>query len=283
LTRWTRSVILLTTMGVNNITERLTHIGFSGYEAKAYAALLSKNPITAYELAKTAGIPTSKIYEVLSRLSQKRVVSTLGEDGARKYVPLDPDEFIAEFRSGMEANLKALGEDLHQLTHETAVSYIWNILDHGYLMEKAHRTILDAKKDLLVSIWKEELALLDAFFEAAEGKGVRIAMVHFGVPSVRIGQVYPHPIEETLYKEKGGRGLVIVADSEIALMADLHEGDKVEGAWSTNKGFVTLAEDYIKHDIYIMKVVRRFNRELIDKFGARYEHMRDVFEDKERT
>jgi hypothetical protein len=150
-------------------------------------------------------------------------------------------------------------------------------------LEKAHRTILDAKKDLLVSIWKEELALLEAFFKTAREKGVRIAMVHFGVPSVRIGQVYPHPIEETLYKEKGGRGLVIVADSEIALMADVHADDKVEGAWSTNKGFVVLAEDYIKHDIYIMKVVKRFNRELVEKFGARYEHMRDVFEDKERT
>jgi sugar-specific transcriptional regulator TrmB len=270
-------------MVVNTIPERLASIGFSGYEARAYAALLSKNPVTAYELAKTSGIPTSKIYEVLSRLTGRKVVSALGEDGAKKYIPLDPDEFIAEFRSGMEANLEALKEDLHQISGGAAVSYIWNILDHGYLMEKAHRTILDAKKDLLVSIWKEELSLLEAFFRAAEGKGVRIAMIHFGPPSVKIGQVYPHPIEETLYKEKGGRGLVIVADSEIALMGNVHEGNKVEGAWSTNKGFVTLAEDYIKHDIYIMKVVRRFNRELIEKFGGRYEHMRNVFEDKERT
>lgn len=270
-------------MVVNTIIERLAHIGFSKYEAKAYACLLAKNPVSAYELAKASGIPTSKIYEVLSRLSEKKAVSALGDDGTKKYIPMEPDEFVAGFRNGMEMSLKALKEDLSQLSNKAAVSYIWNILNHEYLMEKAHRTILDAKKTLLLSIWKEELASLDAFLKAAEAKGVRIAMVHFGMPAVMIGQVYPHPIEETLYKEKGGRGLVIVADSEIALMATIYKDDRVEGAWSTNRGFVTLAEDYIKHDVYIMKVVKRFNRELIDKFGPRYEKMRDVFDDEERT
>ncbi len=268
-------------MVVNSISERLAQLGFSDYEARAYIALLSKNPVSAYEIAKASGIPTSKIYEVLSRLSEKKVVSVLGENGTKKYMPVDPDEFIAGFRSGMEANLKALQDDLSGLSKETTVSYIWNILDQEYLMEKAHRTILDSRKTLLVSIWKEELNSLEAFFTRAASKRVRIAMVHFGMPAVRIGQVYPHPIEETLYTEKGGRGLVIVSDSETALMATIHKDNKVEGAWSNNKGFVTLAEDYIKHDVYIMKVVKRFNSELINKFGPRYEKMRDVFTDEE--
>lgn len=268
-------------MVVNTVTERLSNIGLSTYEAKAYVALLRENPVTAYELAKSSGIPTSKIYEVLTRLIEKKVVFTLGDEGTPRYFPVEAGEFIDRFKNSVESNLKALREDLSNLQVKAAVSYVWNILDHGYLIEKAHRTILDARKTLLVSIWKEELALLEPFFRRADEKGVRIAIVHFGVPAVRIGQVFPHPIQETLYKEKGGRGLVIVSDSETALMATFHEKEQVEGAWSTNKGFVTLAEDYIKHDIYIMKVVTRFNKELIAKFGPRYEHMRDVYEDKE--
>jgi len=274
---------LLTTVVVTTVRERLTEIGFSEYEARAYTSLLAANPATAYELAKASGIPTSKIYEVLSRLTEKKVVSTLAEEGTKKYIPMESDEFIEHFRNAMEGNLNALKEDLSNLPAKASVSYIWNVLDHGYLMEKAHRTVLDAKRTLLVSIWREELSQLQAFFTRAKDKGVRIAMVHFGMPEVRIGQVYPHPIEETLYKEKGGRGLVIVADSQTALMATVHKDNEVEGAWSINKGFVTLAEDYIKHDIYIMKVVRRFNRELMEKFGPRYEKMRDVFDDKEMT
>ena len=57
--------------------------------------------------------------------------------------------------------------------------------------------------------------------------------------------------------------------------------EAVEGAWSLNRGFVTLAEDYIKHDIYIMKIVERFDPELQARFGPGYEKLRDVWNDEE--
>ena len=64
-------------------------------------------------------------------------------------------------------------------------------------------------------------------------------------------------------------------------MATVFEENRVEGAWSVNKGFVTLAEDYVKHDIYIMKIVRRFDRQLIERFGENYGKLRDIFNDQE--
>ncbi|WP_312432360.1 helix-turn-helix domain-containing protein [Lacrimispora sp.] len=42
---------------------KLTQFGFSTYEAKAYLALLQKNPAIGYEVSKIAKIPTAKIYE----------------------------------------------------------------------------------------------------------------------------------------------------------------------------------------------------------------------------
>jgi hypothetical protein len=53
------------------------------------------------------------------------------------------------------------------------------------------------------------------------------------------------------------------------------------GARSRNGGFVMLAEEYIKHDIYMMKVVRRFDAEMRARFGKSYEHLRDIFTDHE--
>jgi hypothetical protein len=44
---------------------------------------------------------------------------------------------------------------------------------------------------------------------------------------------------------------------------------------------VTLAEDYVKHDIYIMKIVERFDPELQRRFGPGYEKLRDVWNDEE--
>ena len=56
---------------------------------------------------------------------------------------------------------------------------------------------------------------------------------------------------------------------------------RASSARKTGSGFITLAEDYIKHDIYIMKIVRRFDETLLEKFGDNYKHLRNIFEDRE--
>jgi hypothetical protein len=141
--------------------------------------------------------------------------------------------------------------------------------------------IRETSGTLLLSIWKEDFELIENELRDAVRRNVKIAMVHFGITKTRIGQVYHHPIEDTIYIEKGGRGIVVVADSQEVLMGTVSKYGRVEGAWSRNRGFATLAEDYIKHDIYIMKIVRRFDTILKGRFGKRYEKLRDIFRDEE--
>ncbi|MFO0753225.1 MAG: helix-turn-helix domain-containing protein [Thermodesulfovibrionales bacterium] len=270
-------------MVVNKITLHLMEIGFSEYEARTYVALLGNNPATAYELARTSGVPSSKIYQVLAKLLERGVASALGEEGTKRYVPLEPGEFIEGHRSRTEATLKSLKQELTSVGKEAGMSYIWNIGDYGYLMDKAARMIRDARETILLSVWPEEAAALASLLKEAERRKVRIAAVHFGAPALDAGQVFPHPIEDTLYAEKGGRGLVLVVDAKEVLMGTLFEDDRVEGAWSMNRGFVALAEDYMKHDIYIMKIVQRFDGDLIRRFGARYAKLRDIFRNEEES
>ncbi len=116
--------------------------------------------------------------------------------------------------------------------------------------------------------------------EALERK-VQVVTVHFGPTKIRPGRVYQHPIEDTIYREKNGRGIVVVADSKEVLMGTILRYGRVEGAWSRNRGFITVAEDYIKHDVYIMKIIMRYDRLLKERFGSRYEKLRDIFSDEE--
>lgn len=266
-------------MVVNKIIAHMREIGFSEYETRAYLALLGNNPATAYETARAAGIPTSKIYEVVAKLEERGVVSAIGGAGAKRYLPMSPAEFVESHRSRVESTLRTLHQELSEVGTEAEVSYIWNIGDYAYLMDKAGRIILDAAKTVLLSAWAVEARALEPFLMKAQKKKVRIAVVNFGLPIIETGRVYYHPIEDTLYAEKGGRGLVVVADGKEVLMGTIFADDRVEGAWSMNKGFVALAEDYIKHDVYIMKIVRRFDRMLLREFGERYAGLRDIFSD----
>jgi HTH-type transcriptional regulator, sugar sensing transcriptional regulator len=40
-----------------------------------------------------------------------------------------------------------------------------------------------------------------------------------------------------------------------------------------------MAEDYIKHDVYIMKIVERFGKPLQECYGEHYERLRDIYQE----
>jgi sugar-specific transcriptional regulator TrmB len=276
-------MLILTTMVVNmkEISTRLQRIGLNEYESRAYLALLQNSPSTPYEIANAAGVPTSKVYESLNRLSEKGFIAAVDEPGKKRYIPMDPGELLGRFKSSMDSLVDTLSADLAGIRAGEDVSYIWNIKGYGYLQDKALRMISGAKKTLLLSVWKDDFPLLEPALKEAVKRKVRIAVVHFGPQASSIRQIFSHPIEDTLFQEKGGRVLALVADSSEVLIGTIFGDDRAEGAWSSNKGFVTIAEDYIKHDIYIMKIVRRFDRQLVKKFGEKYFKLRDIFRDEE--
>jgi HTH-type transcriptional regulator, sugar sensing transcriptional regulator len=283
------------------MTERLMELGFTEYEARAYIALLEANPVTAYEAAKNSGIPTSKIYEVLDRLETKGIVQAFEEGDRRKFVPLEAGQFLDAQSVRLSGTIGDLRAGLESIGNRQSVSLVWNVRDYRSLSDYLKTIIDSAKSSLLVSAWPEEITAIRDGLKAAVARGTKVAIVLFGEPGAlgasasavghaaatggagmtEIGIVYPHPIGYTLYAEKGGRGITAVADGAQAIVATISGGGDVEGAWSRNGGFVALAEDCVKHDIYVMKIVERFDGELIAKFGAGYARLRDVFTDTE--
>ena len=271
-------------MVVTNLVSELSSLGLSEYEAKTYVAMLEQGkPLTAYEAAKASGVPTSKIYGVIDRLIERGVVHQSASGTANRYEPLDPAEFIAGHRLRMESSLTRLSKGLSSLGERSHRSTIFTLADYDMLIDKASRMVAEAKRTVLISAWKEEFAPLAPIAKKAEKRKVRVATVHFGPAESQAGQFFAHPIEDTLYEEKGGRGLVVVVDSREALIGTVYGDGSVEGGVSENRGFVTLAEDYIKHDVYIMKIVTRLNGELIRRFGDNYALLRDIFSDQEVT
>jgi HTH-type transcriptional regulator, sugar sensing transcriptional regulator len=276
---------ILTTMVVNisDMLTRLSALGFGKYEAKAYISLLRANPATAYEIARSAGIPTSKVYEALNRMIEKGIIASLDEEKKRRYVPIAARELLARHKASTITLIESLSKDLSEIHGAYGASYIWNIKGHDYLIEKTQRMIAEAQKTILLSVWKDDFTQLEPALRKASKRKVRIAVIHFGTVRSNLKHIFSHPIEDTLYEEKGGRVMAVVVDSREVLIGTIFSDDRVEGAWSTNRGFAMVTEDYIKHDIYIMKIVDRFDAELVNKFGARYAKLRDVFKDQEES
>jgi sugar-specific transcriptional regulator TrmB len=260
---------------------KLTQCGLSEYEAKAYIALLRENPASAYEIAKNSGIPTSKIYEVINKLESRSMIQPIhGERSRRLFIPLSPDEFIQNFKELMEENLEVVKAELKTLRTGMDRSYTWHIKNYETFILRAKRMIDTAKGELLLLIWRPEMeSLLDAL-KNAESRGVKIAVVHYGSTGIKLNQLYRHPMEDTLYTQRGVRGFVLIADSKEVLIGRIDKND-TEAIWSMNEGLTLIIEDYLRHDIYFMKIAERFDPLLREKFGERYEKLRNVYKDEE--
>jgi sugar-specific transcriptional regulator TrmB len=268
---------------VVNIIEELGKYGFTRYESALWLALVSSaDALSAYEAAKEASIPTSKVYESMARLVEKGLALQIESEGKRKYIAEEPDRVLAELKGRFSHGLDVIGEGLERLKKRTKVAAIFNVDDYPSLARKAESMIEEAEGELLASCWDEEARQLEPWLARAAARGVKCAMVHFGPPHVRGFLIYPHPIEDTLYAERGGRGFSLVRDGAEALTATIYPSGRVEGAYSANKGFATLAEDYIKHDVYITKIVARYGAELERRFGGpSFKKLRNVFKDEE--
>jgi sugar-specific transcriptional regulator TrmB len=262
------------------VLERLREIGLGEYEARLYLALLRRHPATGYELARSSGVPSSKVYEVLKRLQDKDLVFVADGGRARRYIPVDPEEFVERYTSRMTRTLDGLRDVMQALGSEEQVGYVWNVNGRDALLERAAQAIARAERTVLLSGWDDELAELQPVVEAAHRRKVRVAVIVYGTLAPEAAAVYQHPIRDTIYDEKGGRGLSLCVDSRMALVGVAIASGGASGAWSRNPGFVAAVEDYLKHDIYVQKIVGRFHDLLVRTYGRNFSRWRDVFSDR---
>ena len=82
-----------------DITVLLQQLGFSEYEARAYLALLQRNPLNGYELAKVSGLPRANVYAVLQKLEDRGAVVRLDMPSGARYAPVTPTELTQRIAS----------------------------------------------------------------------------------------------------------------------------------------------------------------------------------------
>jgi len=89
---------------MTSIKNALLDIGLTHGEVEVYIALLEIGKSGTGKLTKSSGISSSKVYEVLSRLQSKGLVSYFIEEGHKKYWATPPEriiDFLEEKKMGL--------------------------------------------------------------------------------------------------------------------------------------------------------------------------------------
>ena len=224
----------------------MTGLGFSLYEARAYAALVGENPLTGYELSGRSGIPRSKIYECIERLKRKGLVLPV-EGNPVHYVPVPPDELVRRLTSGFQSSVKTLEAALKERRQTEDVDYIFNIRGYDEIIGKADRMIREAQLQLDCSLWDDAIGRLSDACGSAVRRGVSIRLVSFGDKDIPGAEIYRH--RSLTSGEFTGRWITVVKDRCEVLTGECSADRESIAAWTRNRSLVFMSMKYIDHEI----------------------------------
>jgi HTH-type transcriptional regulator, sugar sensing transcriptional regulator len=257
---------LLAMGDLESTLESLQATGMSGYEAKAYLALLgSGEPINGYEVAKRSGVPRSTVYESLAKLILRGAAFEISsENGSTLYVALPPQALIQRLSRSFQSHLDHLGAVLPAVNAPVKSHLVHNIDGRLAVLERASDLVYSATKELYVSAWAEELEALRGPLEHAEHERVDIVLLRFGHSTVNLGASYDHVFAsaEVVLERVGCRLLVVAPDRESVLIGGA-VGDSMWGLFSDDPAVVLLAVEYVRHDISYQVLVEELGMERV--------------------
>lgn len=246
--------------------EMLKSLGMSGYEAKAYLALLgSSEPLNGYEVAKISGVPRSTIYETLAKLTSvgaaipvRRAQSRATAAGT--YVAIPADTLIARYRRDMTRRIDGLTAVLPRFSSKKESYVVQNLVGRAAIVERMQDVMERADTYLHLSFWPDEAFDILPTLWRQHDRGVEVTSIFYGVPEGFPGRAFAHEYSspDIVQSTVGCRMFSVVADHRESLVGAA-EGEFIWGMWSDDPAVAMLAAEYIRHDIVVQVMAKEMD------------------------
>ncbi|WP_155058226.1 TrmB family transcriptional regulator [Streptomyces blattellae] len=260
-------------LGVDDLIAQLQFVGMTGYEAKAYIALISAGEaLNGYEVAKRSGVPRSTVYEVLGKLKARNAAYEVKGDGdATAYVPMPPTMLLSRIRRETEASLDSLEHSLRHVTTQQTTHLTHPLSGRKQLIERCEDLIGAAQQSLLLFAWPTEYEELAPLLRRAADKGIRVEMVYSSMtqPEEPVGYSVLHRTanDEESLASLGCRLLIVGMDNEQVVIGGLVE-DEAWGVFADDPAIVLVATELLRYELSMQLVLAKLGVE---------EKARDVF------
>jgi HTH-type transcriptional regulator, sugar sensing transcriptional regulator len=235
------------------IANRLQTLGFSLYEARVYVGLLRHGPQNGNEVSKSAGLPSSKVYATLERLASKGIVHSVRHKSKTQYVCISPEELLHRLRDNYAEPLDYLEKTLPALAAFEPAAEVLTVIGMDAIRENGRYIVADARSEIYVSIWPDDLGELGPELSAADERGVRIFGMLYGDEPPPAGVWLAHSYRKIVSDRIRGRMLTLVADGEEALVAHIPRRGEASGVRTRNPVLSLITREYLHHDIVLQR------------------------------
>lgn len=105
--------------------------------------------------------------------------------------------------------------------------------------------------------WAETISTFQPELEAAAHRGLRVVIISCGGSNLAVGKHYQHAFEKDLVAGCDSSFNVVVDGMEV-LVGELQPPETCQAAWSHNSALILITEEYIRHEVYLHKIIERF-------------------------
>jgi Cd2+/Zn2+-exporting ATPase len=231
----------------------LQTVGLSQYEARVYVALLRNGTQNGNELARSSGVPSSKIYSTLEKLTGKGIVHATTRGSANAFAPVAPAELIDRLRGRFNDPLDLLADELPRLTRPEEAAPLLGVTGLAGVLETARAIIGGATTAIHASCWSADVEALREAFAAAEGRGVAVWGMLYGPADPPAGTWLRHSYEDIVERRVGGRMLTMVADGADVLVARLPLDAEATAVRTRSPVLTMIVDEYLHHDFVLQR------------------------------
>lgn len=252
-------------MEKREIIEAIENLGLSPYEAKAYLALLSEFPLTGYKLSKNSGVPRSRIYETLEKLTTKGLVLTQ-EGDTTLLRPSSLESFLKKKEKESKQNINVLKKILPQIKKPVEAQGIWSISGRDQIFENINHLISKSKNHIYLVGFDSDILLLESALSKAEIREISVFGVYSGEKIPSLENLNPHQGQPC----SSCRDIAMSIDSEQAIVGCTFPSDSARIAVTKNPGIIHVAEDYIKHEIFLSQLFQTLDKTPSEELNKLY-------------
>src|SRR5579863_5824867 len=243
----------------------LRQLGFSDYEARAYAALLRGGLMNGYEVAKAAQVPRPNVYAVLEKLAERGAARRVGTRSGVRYGATPPAELIERLERGYADTLAAARRKLEATAPTAEFGYVWNVHGYNALQVQANELIDGAANALLIGVQAAEAAAFAAAVARARARSIAITTLCMDACAVECGGCEGELYRCFVEPAPGNRALIIVADNARLLAAEITSDHQAFAIRTEERLVVELAAAYIRQSIALAA--------LTQDLGARFDEL----------
>lgn len=253
----------------------LKRLGFSDYESRIYIDLLRQiSPRTAYEVAKSTGVPRPNTYNTLESLAQRGAVLAVTE-GPSRYVAAPPRDLFSSIAEKTAALCSDIGTQLEDIAKPVDDQHVWTLSGEIEVHRKIDTLIRNCQDSLMLKAASDILEIHKPVLAEAGARGIEMLIIVFG----------PDPEEFTFgprcrtYIHEANGVRMGSADNLFTLTVDHREmvtakvSDTPVAVHTSNTTIVNLAESLVRHDYYMAEIFQKFAPQIDATFGP---YLRDL-------